>query len=49
LDTLVRVTKYRSGLDPRINVVITMSRTAPDLTNYDGWRTHALRQYEAFG
>jgi hypothetical protein len=48
-DALIRVTKYRSGLDPRINLVITTSRTAPDLTDYDGWRTRAFRQYEAFG
>jgi hypothetical protein len=48
-DALVRVTKYRSGLDPKINVVITTSGTAPDLTDYDGWHAHAFRQYEAFG
>jgi hypothetical protein len=48
-DALVWVTKYRSGLDPRINVAITTSGTAPDLTDYDGWRLRAFRQYEAFG
>jgi hypothetical protein len=48
-DALVRVTKYRSGLDPRINVAITTSGTAPDLTDYDGWRLRAFRQHEAFG
>jgi hypothetical protein len=48
-DALVRVTKYRSGLDPRINVAITTSGTAPDLTDYAGWRLRAFRQYEAFG
>jgi hypothetical protein len=47
-DALVRVTKYCSGLDPKINVAITTSGTAPDLTNYDGWRARAFRQYEAF-
>jgi hypothetical protein len=47
-DTLVRVTKYRSGLDPKINVVITTSGTAPDLTDYNGWCARAFRQYEAF-
>jgi hypothetical protein len=45
----LRVTKYRSGLDLKINVAITMSGTAPDLTNYDGWCARAFRQYEAFG
>jgi hypothetical protein len=35
-DALVWVTKYRSGLDLKINVAITMSGTAPDLTDYDG-------------
>jgi hypothetical protein len=48
-DTLVRVTKYRSGLDPWINIAITTSGTAPDLTDYDGWRVRAFWQYEAFG
>jgi hypothetical protein len=48
-DTLVRVTKYRSGLDPQINVVITTSGTVPDLTDYDGWRLRAFQQYEVFG
>jgi hypothetical protein len=48
-DALVRVTKYCSGLDPRINVAITMSGTAPDLTDYDGWCLRAFRQYEVFG
>jgi hypothetical protein len=49
LDALVRVTKYRSGLDPKINVAITTSGTAPDLVDYDGWCARAFRQYEAFG
>jgi hypothetical protein len=48
-DTLVRVTKYRSRLDLKINVAITTSGTAPDLTDYDGWHTRAFCQYEAFG
>jgi hypothetical protein len=48
-DTLVWVTKYRSGLDPKINVAITTSGTAPDLTDYNGWSARAFRQYEAFG
>jgi hypothetical protein len=48
-DALVRVTKYCSGLDPRINVAIMTSGTAPDLTDYDRWRLCAFRQYEVFG
>jgi hypothetical protein len=32
-DVLVRVTKYRSGLNPQINVAITRSGTTPDLTD----------------
>jgi hypothetical protein len=48
-NALIWVTKYRSGLDPRINIAITMSGTAPDLTDYDGWRLRAVRQYEVFG
>jgi hypothetical protein len=35
-DALVQVTKYRSSLDLKINVTITMSGPAPDLTDYDG-------------
>jgi hypothetical protein len=48
-DALVQVTKYRSGLDPKINAAIMTSGTVPDLTDYDGWRARAFRQYEAFG
>jgi hypothetical protein len=40
-NTLVQVTKYRSGLDPQINVTITTSGTARDLTDYNGWRAYA--------
>jgi hypothetical protein len=36
LDTLVWVTKYCSGLDPQIKIAITMSETAPDLTDTTG-------------
>jgi hypothetical protein len=35
-DALIRVTKYRSGLDPWINIAITTSGTAPNLTDYTG-------------
>jgi hypothetical protein len=48
-DALVQVTKYRSGLNPQINIAITMSGTAPDLSDYDGWHLHAFQQYEVFG
>jgi hypothetical protein len=48
-DALVWVTKYRSGLDPRINIAITRSGTAPDLTDYAGGRLRTFRQYKAFG
>jgi hypothetical protein len=48
-NALVQVTKYCSRLDPKINVAITTSGTAPDLTDYDGWHARAFRQYEAFG
>jgi hypothetical protein len=48
-DALVWVTKYRSGLNPKINVAITTSGTAPDLTDYNGWCAHTFRQYEVFG
>jgi hypothetical protein len=48
-DALVRVTKYRSGLDLKINVAITTSGTTPDLTDYDSWHARAFCQYEAFG
>jgi hypothetical protein len=47
-DALVWVTKYRSGLKPWINVAIMTSRTAPDLTDYDGWRVRPFRQYKVF-
>ncbi|CAK5267030.1 unnamed protein product [Mycena citricolor] len=46
-DNLIKVTKYRAGLDPRINQAITTSGNSPRLTNYSEWRTHAFRQYNA--
>src|SRR4051812_7793892 len=46
---LVLVTKYHSGLHPWINIAITTSRTAPDLTDYNGWRVRTFRQYKVFG
>jgi hypothetical protein len=47
-DTLVRVTKYCSGLNLQINIAIMMSRTNPNLTNYDGWCVCAFWQYKVF-
>jgi hypothetical protein len=49
LDALIRATKYRSSLDPKINVAIMTSGTAPDLTDYDGWCAHTFWQYKVFG
>ena len=46
-DDLVKVTKYRSGLDPVINQAITASSDAPGLRDYLSWRSRAYRQYEA--
>jgi hypothetical protein len=48
-DAVVRVTKYRCSLNPKINVVIMTSGTTPDLTDYNGWHARAFRQYKAFG
>jgi len=47
LDDLVKVTKYRSGLDPQVNVAITTSANPPSLRDYTGWRSRAYRQYES--
>ncbi|CAK5282257.1 unnamed protein product [Mycena citricolor] len=44
-DNLVKVTKYRTGLDPKINQAITTSGNPPSLTNYAEWRVRAFRQY----
>ena len=46
-DDLVKVTKYRAGLDPTINAAITTSSDAPALRNYLSWRVRAYQQYEA--
>ncbi|CAK5275215.1 unnamed protein product [Mycena citricolor] len=46
-DNLVKVTKYRTGLDPRINQAITTSGNPPSLTDYAEWRVRAFRQYNA--
>jgi hypothetical protein len=47
-DALVQVTKYRSGLDPKINAAITTSGAASYLTDYDGWHMCAFQQYKVF-
>jgi hypothetical protein len=46
-DPLVKVTKYRSGLDPNIDRAITTSGNPPGLLDYEEWRQRAYRQYEA--
>ncbi|CAK5270684.1 unnamed protein product [Mycena citricolor] len=46
-DNLVKVTKYRTGLDPRINQAITTSGNPPSLTDYAEWCVRAFRQYNA--
>jgi hypothetical protein len=37
-DQLVKVTKYRTGLDPVLNHTITVSSDPPDLRDYPTWR-----------
>nr|GAT49015.1 gag protein [Mycena chlorophos] len=44
-DDLVKVAKYRSGLDPSINHAITTS-SHPALNDYAGWRKRAYQQYD---
>ncbi|CAK5266539.1 unnamed protein product [Mycena citricolor] len=46
-DDLVKVTKYRTGLDPKINQAITTSGNPPRLTDYAEWCVRAFRQYNA--
>jgi hypothetical protein len=46
-DELVKVTKYRTGLDPVINLAITGSSDPPSLRDYAAWRARAYRQYES--
>jgi hypothetical protein len=47
-DPLICVTKYHSGLKPRINIVITTSGTTPALTDYLAWCEDVFRQYDMF-
>jgi hypothetical protein len=44
---LVKVTKYRTSLDPAINLAITGSSDPPDLRDYAAWRLRAYWQYES--
>jgi hypothetical protein len=46
-DPLIKVSKYRTGLDPAINFAITSSSEPPDLRDYPAWRLRAYRQYES--
>lgn len=46
-DPLIKVSKYRTGLDPAINFAITGSSDPPDLRDYPAWRLRAYRQYES--
>ncbi|CAK5263572.1 unnamed protein product [Mycena citricolor] len=46
-DNLVKVTKCRAGLDPRINQAITTSGNPPSLMNYSEWCTRAFCQHNA--
>ncbi|KAJ7920532.1 hypothetical protein B0H13DRAFT_2319258 [Mycena leptocephala] len=41
-DLLVKVTNYRTGLNPAINLAITGSSNTPDLRDYAAWRLHRL-------
>jgi hypothetical protein len=45
-DPLVKVTKYRTGLSPAINLAITGLSDPPDLWDYAAWRLCAYQQYE---
>ena len=46
-DPIIKVAKYRTGLDPAINFAITGSSDPPPLTDYLAWRSRAYRQYES--
>jgi hypothetical protein len=46
-DPLIKVSKYRTGLDPAINFAITSSSEPPNLRDYPAWRLRAYRQYES--
>jgi hypothetical protein len=46
-DPLIKVSKYRTGLDPAINFAITSSSDPPSLRDYQAWRLRAYRQYES--
>ena len=46
-DPLMKVAKFRTGLDPAINHAITSSSDPPGNRDYTAWRTRAYRQYES--
>ncbi len=46
-DPLMKVAKFRTGLDPAINQAITSSSDPPGNLDYDKWRLRAYRQYES--
>ncbi len=46
-DPLMKVAKFRTGLDLAINHAITSSSDPPDIRDYTAWRTRAYRQYES--
>ncbi|KAJ7791494.1 hypothetical protein B0H13DRAFT_2394254 [Mycena leptocephala] len=46
-DELVKVTKYRTSLDPAINLTITGSSDPPSLKDYAAWRARTYWQYES--
>ena len=48
-DELIKVSKYRAGLDPAISMAILTSSDPPGLRDYAGWRLRAYRQYESHG
>ena len=46
-DPIMKVAKYRTGLDPAINFAIAESSDPPKLADYLEWRRRAYRQYES--
>ena len=46
-DPLMKVTKYRFGLEPSLAVAIFGSSNPPGVTDYPGWRARAYAQYQA--
>ncbi|KAJ7253009.1 hypothetical protein B0H12DRAFT_1293317 [Mycena haematopus] len=46
-DPIIKVAKYRTGLDPAINLAVTTSAEPPALNDYKEWRTRAFWHYES--